>query len=125
MARIMNWIYGVALILIAFDAMWFGIIPVEFLPVGAIIIGVLILFTPIGSGFGRPTLAATIRRVVFGIVVALMGLLSYNIWGLDFLAEWFPYFTINSTIGQIILILIGVIYLFAGTRAGNYQIGSV
>ena len=124
MARIMNWIYGLALIYLALEAFTTGIsiIPEEFLPFAVIIMGALILFTPISSPYTPPTFTAKIRRWVFGIAVVAMGVLSFNIGG--FALYNLSGLTIYSLYGQALLALIGVIYLFAGTRTGSMQIRS-
>lgn len=121
MARVMNWIYGLALIYLALDGFILKVLPENYLPVAVIIVGALILFTPIGSLRARPTISAKIRRFVFGAAVVLMGVASTGILGeFNILGS----LTINSFYGQLILLIIGVIYLFAGTKRGDQPIYS-
>ena len=121
LSRVMNWIYGLALIYLALDGLYLRMLPGESLPVAVIIIGALILFTPIGSPRARPTLSAKIRRFVFGAAVVLMGVASTGVLGKF---NIFGNLTIDSFYGQLILLIFGVIYLFAGTKRGDQPIYS-
>ena len=115
-------IYGIALIYLALDAFILGILPKEFLPFAVIIVGAMILFTPVSSsGTIRPSFFRQLRRLVLGIAVVFMGVISqFEIFAS--VATIFPYFTLSSLIGQIILFLIGLIFLLATTRTGTTPI---
>ncbi len=119
MGKVVNWIYGTLLILIALDAMFIGYLSQDlFLPVAVIIMGALILFTPMYGG----SIGQVLRRWVFGIVVVLMGIASF--FQGDILRFDLSYLTVSSLSGQAILILIGIIYFFGGTREGKRPIRS-
>mgnify|MGYP001575396686 CR=1 FL=1 len=124
-----KWVYGIALVYFALEGFTsdINILSDLFLPWAVIIVGVLISFTPMTKSiYGteiNPSILQKIRRWGFGIVIVLIGIISLNIPipGLDFYGQ---YLTIYSLYGQAILALIGVIYLFAGTKAGNRTIYS-
>jgi len=132
MVRVINWIYGLLLIYVALDAMFFGILPADMLPIIVVILGVLIFFTPIHKAPSvrgpRGFIASSprgpfqwIRRWIFGAAVVILGLASSQwIGALNILSGA----TIYTWAGQGILILIGLVYLFSGTKTGAYQIGS-
>ena len=122
MARVMNWIYGIALILVALDAMFFGFLPADMSPIIVIILGALILLTPISSNPYTPAKLGWLRQYVFGAALVIMGVASSGwLTGL----VWLEGATIETWAGQAILIVIGLIYLFAVTKAGAYKIGTV
>ncbi len=115
---ILNWIYGGVIIFLALDAWFLHFLPSQFSPVAVGIMGVLILFTSMGQ---FPTASQNIRRFVFGIALVLLG-------GGSLLSIWyenFPLFTTFSLPGQLILILIGIIYFFGGTRRGAMNLSTV
>ena len=115
-------IYGLIIIFLAIDAWFLGLLPGQFLPVAVIIMGALVLFTPIGGGgpFNQPTFSQKIIRFVFGIALVVLGLASLFPLGYENL----PFYTVDALSAQLILLLIGVIYLLSGTRTGNIQIRS-
>ncbi len=118
MGRAVNLTYGLIIIFLALDAWLFHVIPSQFLPVGVIIMGVLVLLTPLGGGgYTQPTFAQRIIRFVFGIAMVVMGALSiYNLGGFG------DIYNTYSLSGQVILILIGAIYIMSGTRTAGMQI---
>jgi len=123
-------IYGIAAILLALDAMFSHILG-QLLPVLVVALGVLILLTPMGGGpMGYQTTSQKIRRYVFGIFIGIIGLVpiiqnytgSFYIPVVSGSIEILPWASVEVWTGQVILILIGVIYFFAGTKAGNAPI---
>ena len=116
MVRVMNWIYGIVLILVALDAMFIGLLPVDMLPIIVIILGALILFTPLNAKLVWK------RRRDFGAALIIIGVKSSG-WLVGLV--WLEGATVETWGGQAILIVIGLIYLFAGTRVGEYKIGTV
>jgi len=124
-----QYIYGGLAILFALDALLFGILPKQFLQIGVIILGALILFTPMGGLRTKPTLAQQIRRFVFGIFIVIIGAVPFiqNYSGSFVIGGWIEvlhWASIEVWLGQLILLLIGVIYFFAGTKTGGRAIYS-
>jgi hypothetical protein len=129
MSRVTTFLYGALLVLAALDAMIFGFVPPVALPLIVVILGVLVFFTPIlrtglgATGIGSPF--NLIRRWVFGAVLVILGLASSDLLGsfLDFGGfNIFGYLTLDDFMGQLVLLLIGVIYFlaaFARTRQIN------
>ena len=121
MGKLVNLIYGGILIFLALDAMIFNLIPGTFLSILVVIMGVLILFTPLASrrasGLYRNVPAPKyqwLRRWVFGAYLVLSGIMS--VVGLY---SDFP-FMANTSIytigGQLILIGIGLIYFLTSFK---------
>ena len=130
MSRVTTFIYGTLIVLVALDAMIFGFVPSIALPLAVIVLGALVLFTPIlrpgpgGSILLKRTLSNWLRRWVFGAVMVLMGIASTGIVpslsGSNYTA--LGYLTLDTFIGQLILLIIGAIYFlaaFARTRQIN------
>ena len=122
----MNWLYGGVAILLALDGLIFGILG-QLLPILVIALGVLILFTPMAGRRVKPTTSQQIRRFVFGIFVIIIGAvpLIQNYTGSFVIGGWIEvlhWASIEIWSGQIILILIGVIYFFGGTKAGETRL---
>ncbi len=137
MSKWVSRIYGILIILVALDAMIFGILPQALLPFIVILLGILIFFTPIGgpnnpqmpgygqnySPYSRESIVAKIRRRVFGVYMVLAGILSFT-GLLNF--PFGAYASVYIFSGQLIILLIGVISLltsFGKTR--NMQISSI
>jgi hypothetical protein len=125
--RLINWIYGIAIILVALDAMLFGLIPSNLLGFIVALLGVLVVTTKLSSGRaylhqGIPVMPLGVprprfqwlRRWFFGIFMIVSGVLSIVGIATEFLE--LQAITIYSLSGQLILIGIGLIYLFAGTK---------
>ncbi|MEK6840495.1 MAG: hypothetical protein AABX79_00905 [Nanoarchaeota archaeon] len=126
---VMKYIYGISAILLALDAMFLEILPSLLLQVLVVVLGVLILLTPMGGQRVRPTTSQQVRRFVFGAFIALIGAvpLIQNYTGSFIIGGWIEvlhWASIEVWSGQLILILIGVIYFFAGTKTGNQTIYS-
>jgi len=128
-----KWIYGGLAIFFALDAMLFGILPGQVLQIGTVILGILILFTPMGGVRTKPTFAQQIRRFFFGAFIVIIGLIPFIqnysgsfVYGtlIGRSVEWLHWASIEIFSGQIILLLIGVIYFFAGTKRGDKAIYS-
>ena len=128
MSRVTTFIYGILIVLAALDAMIFGFVPSIALPLAVIVLGALVLFTPILSPGPGGTIIRTssnwLRRWVFGAVMVLMGIASTGIVpslsGSNYTA--LGYLTLDTFIGQLILLIIGAIYFlaaFARTRQIN------
>ena len=124
-----KWLYGGLAILLALNAMFFEILTGLYLQIAVIILGVLILATSMGGPRVRPTTAQQIRRFVFGGFIVLIGAvpLIQTYTGSFVIAGWIEvlhWVSIEVFSGQIILLLIGIIYFFAGTKTGNQTIYS-
>lgn len=134
MSRVTTFIYGLVIAFVALDAMIFGIIPAALLPFVLMVLGVMIFLTPIvsmpaynGPG-GRFVSSGKIgpryqwlRRYVFGIYIVAVGVLSL----LGFAGQYVQEITIYTLPGQLILLLIGVIYFLATFgKTRNIQIAS-
>ena len=121
---VFKYFYGLAAILFALDGMWFGILGEILLPLFVLILGVLIMFTPMGGQYTKPTLSQQVRRWFFGAFIVIIGLvpLIQNYTGPFIVSGWIEllhWVSIEVFSGQLILLLIGVIYFFAGTKVGN------
>ena len=136
MGAVVSGIYGVIIAFLALDAMIFGIISTGFLPLVIIVMGVLVLFTPLQSTRDLYTRQTTgtpgfwfqrLRRLVFGIFMILQCLIPYGqSLGLDFLYTYGARASIETFTGQIILLAIGAIYLLASfARTRRQQITGV
>jgi len=136
MGRLVNWIYGGVLIFLAVDALWIPIIPRgTFLAFLVLAMGVVVMMTPLGPGPGyggvgyvpasRPRLQF-LRRWFFGAFLVLMGLISIPIiFGIiPYPIGAFLYnISLNSFTGPLLMALIGLIYMLAGSeRARGMEI---
>lgn len=128
MSRVLNLIYGVVLIFLAFSA-WFDWIPSNLvLALLVAVMGIIILMTPLGEpGYGHPLRGSPsprpffqwIRRWFFGGFLVLSGVSSF-----EPLFEILPYplgaflynITLSSTTGPWIILAIGVIYFLVSFR---------
>ncbi len=124
-----KWLYGGAAIFLALNAMFLEILTGLSLQIAVIILGGLILFTRMGGPRVRPTTAQQIRRFVFGVFIVTIGAipLIQTYTGPFIVGGWIEvlhWVSIETFSGQIILLLIGVIYFFAGTRTGDRVIYS-
>lgn len=130
MGRVVNWVYGLLIIYVALDALFIQILPEALLPFIVILLGLLVFFTPLDSprygiyASGTPRSGFQwLRTYVFGVYMVLSGLLSFT--GLLNV----PYGAYASTYtfsGQLILLLIGTIYLLSNfTRTRNIQLSSI
>ena len=123
MGKWINILYGAILVYISVEALnWLNFIPKEFLPYEVLLMGVIVLFTPIGiapAGYPeyttRPKVFDNLRRYFFGAVLVLIGLAS----SLGAVGDWAPLLTLGSTSGSLILSAVAVIYFltaFSSTR---------
>ena len=124
-----KYIYGIAAILLALDAMTYNILGQLLLEVFVVILGVLILLTPMGGQYTKPTLSQQARRFIFGVFIVIIGLVPLiQTWSGPFViarfVEILHWASIEIWSGQLILLLIGVIYFFAGTKRGDKAIYS-
>ena len=128
MSRVTTIIYGALLVLAALDAMIFGFVPPTALPLLVIVLGVLVFFTPIlGRGPGGTAISPLfnwLRRWIFGAVIIIMGITSIGfvpfLSGANYTA--LGYLSLDIFLGQLILLIIGIIYFlaaFARTRQIN------
>ena len=123
MGRIINFVYGTILLLIAIEALWTDYIPNEFLPYAVLLMGVVILFTPItrrglrGRGWAphpRPFFDY-LRRYVFGLALILMGVASAVPWLQEtFIASSF--IDVSTRSGSLILAAIAAIYFLSAFK---------
>jgi len=131
MGRLVNFIYG-GLIIAVVITTWLGIFPQVFLPFVVIILGGLILFTPVDTPSAMHPLAPRtprgpfqwLRRYVFGAYMVLAGVMSY----VDILSNfpWLARTSIYTFSGQLILLGIGAIYfLSAFSRTRRMVMASV
>ena len=123
MARAVNWIYAVILVILSIDSLWLGFFPAEFLPYAVILMGVAILMTKIENptgprgmgGIGRVSAWSNIsRRFFFGIVLIFIGVASTGLLG-----DWGALLVVGTLGGSLVLLAISVIYvlsLFKKTR---------
>ena len=124
MAKIINWIYGLAIIYVALDAMFIPFLPESLLPFIVILLGLLVFITSLEpstvmpiSGAAYPLVRPRLqffRRRVFGVYMILSGLASVFYTYLSLPVEIAYYTSIYNFSGQVILLLIGVIYSLAG-----------
>ena len=130
MGKVTTLFYGALIVFAALDAMLFGIMPSNILPIAVIILGAMVLFTPITlMGPGRTKIGAPfqwIRQWVFGAVMVIMGIVSTGfvplLSGSDYTA--LGYLTLDTLWGQLILLIIGVIYFFAAFKRTRQAVGS-
>ena len=118
MGKWVSRLYGLILLYLAAEALWQLVLPDEFLPYAVLLMGVVILFTPLERDpRGFPTQSKFVyytRKFVFGIVLVFMGIASTGIIG-----DW-PLIVIGTQSGSLILAAIAVIYFlsaFSRTRA--------
>lgn len=116
MDRITPLIYGVLVVFIALDIMFFHFIPSGFLDVIVMALGILILLIPTRreiSPYGYPTRIKFqwLRKWIFGAALVILGLSSDRF--IVGFGDKLGFFTLNSLVGQLILLLIGIIYLLA------------
>lgn len=132
MGKVTALFYGALIVFVALDAMLFGFVPSNVLPIAVIIIGVLVLFTPIhtwgpgGTKIGAPF--QWLRRWVFGAAMIIIGAASSGLLG-NFLdvggISVFGYLTLDSFMGQLVLLIIGAIYFLASfARTRKTQVAS-
>ncbi|MEK6897258.1 MAG: hypothetical protein AABW93_01870 [Nanoarchaeota archaeon] len=127
MGKITTFLYGALIVFAALDAMFLGFVPSNVLPIAVIILGVLVLFTPIVTRGIRGSIGAPfqwLRRWIFGAVMIIIGAASSGFIGSGFLERFniLGSFTLDTFVGQIVLLLIGIIYFlatFARTRQIN------
>jgi hypothetical protein len=131
MGRAVSIIYGAILIWLAIEAFFDGgAIPNEFLPFAVLIMGFVILFTPI-SRAGLPLGFAPqrrgvdmVRRWLFGIALVLMGLGSFE--NVINFAPFLQNLAVGSTSGALILGLIAVVYFLSSfARTRNIQVAAI
>ena len=130
MGRGTSIIFGILLVLVAIDTMITHIIPLTFLPFAVIVLGVLVLMTPLVSPNlvqGREVLSPRapfqfIRRWIFGLVIVVMGLVPL----ISALETQLPYLSVDSTLGDFILLGIGAVYLLASfAKTRNVEIATI
>lgn len=130
MGRITNFVYGALIAFVALDAMFLHILPESLTPFAVILLGVLVLLTPIASIKrlqGQYVLSPRapfqlIRRWIFGLFLVFMGIVSF----VGSLESSFPYVAVSSASGQLILLGIGVIYFFAAfARMRNVEMSTI
>ena len=131
MGRFVNFVYGGIIIAIAVIGLFFerldfisGVIPSWSFPIIVILMGVMVLITPIDPtpyGVAAPRrFFQIVRRWIFGLYMVLVGIMS---WVDEY--TFFPYLantSVYSLFGQIILLAIGAIYILAAfdtTRGMN------
>ena len=118
---LMNRIYGAILVWLSLEVFFLNIIPNEFLAFAVVAMGVLILVTPVQKNpYGQRSGFQMARTYVFGIAIVLMGLSS--IFGWDGTIVWFSYLSINSTVGGIILLAVGILEFFSTSALGKTPI---
>ena len=120
MARIVNLVYSGLIIWFALEALFLPIIPDSFLSYLVIVLGALILFTPVGGPYTRTNLTQKLTRFVSGIFLVVSGILSV----VGEIGQYVPQITLYSTAGPIIMILIGIIYFLSGTKTGKIEISA-
>ena len=125
----MKYLYGIAAILLGLDAWLFEILPSLFLQALVVALGVVILLTPMGGQYTKPSWSQQVRRFVFGAFIVLIGLvpLIQTYTGPFIISGWIEvlhWASIETLSGQLLLIFIGVIYFFAGTKRGDKAIYS-
>ena len=124
MGKITTLFYGALIVFVALDAMILGYVPSNVLPIAVIILGVLVLFTPIVTRGIQGTVGAPfqwLRRWIFGVAIIILGTASSEFIGAGFLGRFdiLGSFTLDTLVGQLVLLLIGIIYFlaaFARTR---------
>ena len=130
MGKVMGILYGIVLIYLAADALFLGFIPSDlFRAVVAIFIGVLIMLTHHSSVrgnirdaqrtavYGRKNVGffQWIRRWIFGGAVILVGVISLvmDSGSLPRSMESLSVISLESWLGQLIIVAIGAIYLLS------------
>jgi hypothetical protein len=123
-------VYGIILILLGVEALLTDFISNEVLSSLVFIIGVAVLLTPIeprpanlGGARGHPKAGYQwLRRWVFGPVLVLMGV-GYFI---DIIESWLAPILVDTLIGGVILLAMGLIYELASFKKTRMvQISSV
>ena len=129
MSKLITFIYGLLIVLVPISA-WLGFFS-EFLPYILILLGAVVFFTPIIShARGVPPLAPNrqrvglvnfIRRRIFGLYLFFVGIISAT----GIFEEWTANISVYSTSGQLILLVIGLIYFVASfSRTRTMKVAS-
>ena len=129
MGKITTLFYGALIVFVALDAMILGYVPSNVLPIAVMILGVLVLFTPIVTRGIQGKIGAPfqwLRRWIFGAAIIIIGAASSEFLS-GFLGRFglLESFTLDAFVGQIVLLLIGAIYFLAAfARSRKMQAAS-
>ncbi len=132
MSKTVAKIFGVIIILFVIATFVIPNMILPFSPFIAILLGILVMFTPLTSSGGQQIYGQTypagrgfregffahVRRWFFGAYMVFAGIDAFLFTPL------LPYVGIDQTIGKIIFGAIGLIYLVAASKHRNYQIVS-
>jgi hypothetical protein len=119
MARAVNWVYAGILLALAIDSILLHLFPAEFLPYAVLLMGVVILFTPINNKFKDPATGRVLkapisawanfsRRFIFGIILIFLGVASTGIIG-----DWGELVVVGTFGGSLVFLAIAAIYVLA------------
>ena len=134
MGRWLNFIYG-GLLVVVIVTTWLKVFPPAFLSFIISGLGILILMTHVDDTNAQQIYGQTyaprttgffpkVRRWFFGGYIVLVGLMSFVDFYTDF--PWAVRTSIYTFSGQLILLLIGAVYVVAAIpRARNIQISSI
>lgn len=132
MSKWISRLYGLILLYLAVEALWDIVLPNEFLPYAVLLMGVVILFTPLERDptefVQQSKLVHFVRKFVFGTVLFWMGASSAisMINSSSGIGNLTPLLLIGTRSGSLILAAIAAIYFlssFAGSRSAH--IGSI
>lgn len=106
MVQAFKFILGLCLIFFGLDPLILGIIPIDILSFLLLSIGIILLISSLTFGYNRlGRKMAIFEKIIFSLIFIAIGISPY----FDFLS----FFSINSIISQIILIILGILIFVA------------